>query len=123
MLYNLTFGDVEQGVTKQAKRFNGPIPKQIANKPKLKHWTVFYLNAFYDLDTERSLGEEPSSIPWSKIKEYALFHDFDEQLTLDFLRIIRKADAAYLTKLIEKRKHDAKLKTIRGKHGKKGGKS
>ena len=75
----------------------------MVNKPKLALGLVFYLNAFYDLDTERSIADA-QPIPWSKIVQYGHYHALGEEGTEDLLYLIRTADNAYLRRAAEKRK-------------------
>lgn len=55
-----------------------------------------YLEAFYELDTERTHGFALARIPWSKIIKYADRYGYDEEEMLFF---IRKMDDALLDQL------------------------
>jgi len=88
---------------KQIKRFGGKTPDRITNKPKLATGLVFFFDAFYDLDTERStVNLDP--IPWSKIVAYGQYHGLGTEGIEDLLYLIREADNAYLRRVAEKRK-------------------
>jgi len=94
---------VESAILKQIKRFGGKTPDRITNKPKLAPGLTLFLEAFYDLDTERSLADlQP--IPWSKIVEYGQFHGLGKAEVSDLLYFIREADNAYLQRLAARRK-------------------
>lgn len=87
----------------QIKRFGGQTPDRITNKPKLASGLQFFFDAFYDLDTERSLADM-DPIPWSKIVAYGEYHGLGEEGISDLLYLIREADNAYLRRVGEKRK-------------------
>lgn len=95
--------EAESALMKQIKRFGGQTPDFIANKPKLAPGLQFFFDAFYDLDTERSLADM-APIPWSKIKDYGEYHKLGEEGISDLLYLIREADNAYLSRVCEKRK-------------------
>jgi hypothetical protein len=52
--------------------------------------------AFWDLNTTRQFGEFMGPIPWLAINQYSDVHEFDKQLKLHFIQIIREMDAGYL---------------------------
>jgi len=91
----------EQAIAKQAMRFGHPLPERIANAPELQAGLQLYLQAFFDLDSERS---ELKPIPWSSMIDYAMAFDFDEEQTEDLVYIIRKVDSAHINRLAEKQK-------------------
>lgn len=94
---------VESAILRQIKRFGGKTPDRVTNRPKLATGLQLFFDAFYDLDTERSLADlQP--IPWSKIVQYAEYHEFSREATDDLLYFIREADNAFLHKLSERRK-------------------
>jgi hypothetical protein len=76
------------------KRDGIEIPEDIATQPILPSNLIGYLDAFYDLDTERSHGQHGlTRIPWSKITRYGEFYRYD----LDELHFfIRRMDDALL---------------------------
>jgi hypothetical protein len=63
-----------------------------------------YLNAFFDLDSERSHGNGLTPIPWTSIMNYAKAFDFDNEQTEDLIFFIRKLDSEHLNILAEKQK-------------------
>lgn len=97
-------GKAEQSIARQAMRRGAPIPDRIANAPELQVGLQLYLQAFFDLDSERSHGNGLSSIPWSAIKDYALAHDLDDEQTDDLFYFVKKMDKAHLDRLEAKTK-------------------
>lgn len=89
----------EQHIAKQAYMLGQPLPERIANAPELFLGSELYLCAFFDLDSERSHGMGLTRIPWSRIKDYAIAFDLDEQQTEDLLYYIPKMDNANLQRL------------------------
>lgn len=71
-------------------------PQVLTEQPKLPVGLVMYLEAFYELDTERNHGMSLARIPWSKIMLYADRYNYDEDELLFF---VRKMDDALLEKL------------------------
>lgn len=95
-------GSIERNIAKQAVRAGEPLPDRIANAPELKQGLRLYLDAFFDLDTERSPTMGLTSIPWSKIKTYGEFWKFDREQMEDLFYFIRRMDDAHLARLKEK---------------------
>ncbi len=60
------------------------------------------MQAFFDLDSERSHAMGVTLIPWSAIRNYAEFHDFDEEQTSDLIYFIRKMDGENAKRLMRK---------------------
>lgn len=89
----------EQQIVAQALRTGQPIPERINNAPELNAGLQLYLEAFFDLDSERSQGLGLSPIPWSSIKYYAEAYDFDEYQTYCLFLFIKKMDSAHLKRL------------------------
>lgn len=56
-----------------------------------------YLNAFWELSTERSYGDYLGPIPWSKIIFYGDRARLDDTMLLVFSRVIRELDEAFLS--------------------------
>ena len=95
--------EVESAILKQIQRFGGESPDRVMNKPRLATGLVFFIDAFWDLDSERStLNLDP--IPWSKIVRYGEFYGLEKEAIEDLLYLIREADNAYLRRIAEKRK-------------------
>ena len=72
------------------------LPQVLTNQPKLPVGLLMYLEAFYELDTERTHRFALARIPWSKIIKYADRYGYDEDEMLFF---IRKMDDALLDQL------------------------
>jgi hypothetical protein len=84
------------------------LPYEILNKPALKPGFIFYLNSFYDLDSERFHGEGLMRIPHSKMIWYANLLNLTEDQTEEFCIIIRALDNSHLEKINEKRSSEIK---------------
>lgn len=95
----MELGPHEQVIAKQAFRAGQPLPDRIANAPELRIGLQLYIQAFFDLDSERSHTMGLVSIPWSSINDYAKAFDFDEDQTEDLFFLIRKMDNAHLKRL------------------------
>ena len=103
-MYLLDLGPTEQTIAKQAMRAGQPLPDRIANAPELKIGLSLYMQAFFDLDSDRTHTLAPTAIPWSSIKDYALAWQFDEEQTEDLFYLIRKMDNEHLKRLSAKMK-------------------
>lgn len=104
MQYAFDIGASEQTIIRQALQAGQPIPSRIANAPNLIQGLEIYLQAFFDLDSERSHAMGPTSIPWTSISEYAKAFEFDETQTEDLFFFIKKLDGENL-KRIEKKQN------------------
>lgn len=100
----MELGPHEQTIAKQAVRAGQPIPERIANAPELQPGLQLYMQAFFDLDSERSHAMGLVVIPWSSIAAYASAFEFDEEQTEDLFYFVRKMDTEHLKKLAEKQK-------------------
>lgn len=94
-------GPREQNIAKQCFMSNEPLPDNIANAPELYYGSQLYLQAFFDLDCERSHAMGLTQIPWSVIKDYAIAWEFDEEQTEDLFYYIKQMDHANLKRLEE----------------------
>lgn len=105
-------GPHEQTIAKQAVRAGQPIPPRIANAPELHVGLELFINAFFDLDSERQAGFSIGPIPWSKVKEYCVAYCFDEDLTEDVFYFVKALDNAHMKRLEaeHKAKSAAKVK-------------
>ena len=74
----MEMGHVEQGIVKTALLNKMPIPEKILNAPSVSEDNAFYFDAFFDLDTERDYSFGAGPIKWSSIKDYAVYHNLDE---------------------------------------------
>ena len=108
MAHLLELGPHEQAIAKQAMRAGQPLPDRIANAPELETGLQLYLQAFFDLDSERSHAQGLTSIPWTSIAAYAMAFELDEEQTEDLYFFIRKLDSEHLKKLAAKQKAAAK---------------
>lgn len=97
-------GPHEQAIAKQAMRAGNPLPDRIANAPELISGLQLYLQAFYDLDSERSHAAGLTAIPWTSISNYAKAFELDEEQTEDLFFFVRKLDSEHLKRLAEKQK-------------------
>lgn len=92
----------EQNIAKQCYAIGQPLPERIANAPVLVMGLELYLQAFFDLDSQRSHGMGLTRIPWTAIRDYAVAFEFDERQTEDLFYYIKMMDAANLKQLDEK---------------------
>lgn len=99
MLYALELGSTEQSIAKQSIRSGQPVPDRILNAPILRFGLEFYLQAFFDLDSERSQGMGLGRIPWLAIKAYAAHYDLDDEQSDALIYFIRAMDIAHLKRL------------------------
>lgn len=110
MAYLLELGPIEQNIAKQAMRSGQPIPDRIANAPELEVGLQLYIQAFFDLDSERSHGMAPTPIPWTSIAQYARAFEFDEEQTEDLFFHVRRLDAEHLKRISAKMESRTKAK-------------
>jgi DNA-binding transcriptional regulator YhcF (GntR family) len=108
LAYLLELAPIEQSIAKQAIRSGQELPERIANASELKIGLNLYLQAFFELDSERSHAMAATSIPWSSIAAYSKYFDFDEEQSEDLFLFIRKMDAYHLNKISEKMKVKSK---------------
>jgi hypothetical protein len=101
----LEMGSIEQSIVKQALRSGQPIPDRIMNAPALRFGLLFYLQAFFDLDAERSQGMGTGRIPWLAINQYAKYYALDEEQTECLIYFIREMDSVHLKRLREESEH------------------
>lgn len=92
-------GGLEQRLIKEARQAGNPIPDRIKNKPILKDGLEIYLDAFFDLDTERSHGMGLTRIPQSKVREYAKDHGWDKEQAYNLSYFVTFMDAEHLKRL------------------------
>ena len=91
-------------------RAGQPLPERIANAPELEVGLQLYLQAFFDLDSERSHGNGLAPIPWTSIAAYARAFEFDEEQTEDLFFHVRRMDAEHLKRISAKIDSKAKAK-------------
>lgn len=85
-------GPIEQQIAKQAMRERQPLPDRIANAPTLYIGSQFYIDAYFDLDAERSHSMGPTAIPRSAIVAYAAEYDLEDEEKDDLIYLIRRMD-------------------------------
>lgn len=95
-------GPVERNIAQQAMRAGEPLPARISNAPDIEAGLDLFIQAFFDLDTERSHGLALTAIPYSAILNYARQYELDEETTSDMLFLIRRMDNAHLRRLEKK---------------------
>lgn len=85
-----------------------PLPDWYLDEPDYTPSDVFYLKAFWDLHTCRSMGFGPGPIPWNHIVAYSEFAQLDCSNAHAFVDIMRQMDAAYLNWVDEKQEKEQK---------------
>ncbi|WQZ00291.1 tail chaperonin [Escherichia phage Shy] len=93
------------------------MPDRIANAPELELGLQLYLQAFFDLDSERSHSLGLTPISWSSIIGYARAFEFDEEQTESLLFHIRRMDTEHLKRLESKQPKQSKQPVKVPKHG------
>lgn len=83
-------------------RAGAKLPDRIANAPELMPGLQMFLQAFFDLDAERTHALSLTPIPWTSIRGYADAYAFDEEQTEDLLYHVRAMDNAHLKRLSNK---------------------
>lgn len=76
----------------------------LAGRPQLTLGAQLYIDAFWDLCSERQFGYAMGPIPWSKIRLYALDVGLDPVMRRIFNRVIRDLDSHYTDGLKEKQR-------------------
>lgn len=72
---------------------------ELEAKPKVTRELLFWHNAYFELDTERSHGMGLTRIPRSRVIGYGRECGMRGTELYEFARIIRRADDAYLAEL------------------------
>lgn len=98
-MYLLDMAPIEQSIAKQAMRAGQPLPDRIANAPELNQGLQLYIQAFFDLDSERSHAWAPTAIPWTSMAAYAKAYELDEEQTEDMFYFVKQMDAEHLKRL------------------------
>lgn len=78
------------------------MPDSILNAPVLNLGLSVFFSAYIDLDSERTHYQGPTPISWSKIKEYAIAHNFDDEETSDLIYLIKEMDSFNLKRISDK---------------------
>lgn len=103
MLYLVELGPIEQNIARQAMQAGRPLDKRIQNAPELTIGLQFYLQAFFDLDSERSHGMAVTRIPRSKVREYAREFELDLDETEALTYFMAELDNAECNRIIKAR--------------------
>lgn len=86
---------MEERIRKESKRFGEPLPKKIENKPDLYLGSALFLNAWFDLDTERDRPQY-QRITRSMCFAYAEDYGFDEEQREDLWYFIKRMDQEFM---------------------------
>lgn len=88
--------ELEARLRQEAKRFkDSPLPERVKNKPKLFLGNALFLNAWFELDTERERGKfQPISRRMAF--QYAEDYEFSEEQRDDLWFYINKMDREFL---------------------------
>lgn len=70
------------------------IPDVILNKPILREYLHIYMEAYLDLDSERSHTEGPTAIPITSMMQYLDFFGYPDAIAGDFIYLIKAMDSA-----------------------------
>lgn len=96
-------GGVSDALTPQMQRDGVKLPDNIRHQPRIASNLLGYLDAFYELDTERSHQMGLMRIPWSAIVNYAKHYGMDVEETVFF---IRRMDDALLADMRKRKPTD-----------------
>jgi hypothetical protein len=90
-----------KSAAKFGRKLTGVDSKQ--KEPCLNYGLEFFLDAFIDLDSERSHGMGWMRIPWHCIWQYGIAYELDTEQMDDLIYFITRMDAAHIERLEEKR--------------------
>lgn len=82
---------IEAGLTK-----GRPLPRWFEEAPDPRPEDEFYLRAFYDLSSCRSVGFAIGPIPWRDIVHYADWVGLETDVAAAFVVVIRAMDSGFL---------------------------
>lgn len=94
------------------------LPPWVHDEPELYRGDDFFLSAFFDLGTCRSLTEGGAGpIPWTAIVDYADRAGLVPDVAAGFVRVIRSMDSVYLEWFGKKQKKmvDEQMKNSKSK--------
>jgi hypothetical protein len=86
---------VEKAIIKDCYRRGHPLPKKIANAPRLFFGLELFLTAYLDLESERPVGWDLCPIPRSSMVAYAKEHGIEGEQFDDLLCHVTAMDLAY----------------------------
>lgn len=101
-------GPHEQDLIKLCIQQKRPLPDFIANAPELKPGLEFYIEAFWELHTCRSIGMDVGPIPWTAVQTYGTIHLDTAQEIFELHYLIRAMDHKYQEVRAEQHKELAK---------------
>ena len=88
---------------------DGLPPRFIEVEEKTDKWMEFFLDAFFELDTERISGYGIFPIPVSRIRSYAARYGYEGELEEEFVYYLRAMDRHYMTYAQSKEKNKTKV--------------
>lgn len=95
---------LERTILRQIVRDGGKVPDKFANAPELRQGLQFYIEAFFELDSDRDFGEIPGRIPWTAIHAYSKAFELDEEQTADLFYHVRQLDGEHMKRQAERMK-------------------
>ena len=104
MAYILDVAPLERTIVRQIVRDGGKVPDKFANAPELRQGLQFYIEAFFELDSDRDFGEIPGRIPWTAINAYSKAFELDEEQTADLFYYVRQLDDEHMKRQAERMK-------------------
>ena len=93
-----------------------PVPSSLLEGAKVDESNRFYLTAFYDLSTCRSVGMDIGNIPWRDVILYANEKGLSGEFREFFICVIMNLDIKYLEIIRENVKNDDERKKNRNSH-------
>lgn len=100
----------EKRIIDECNRLGEKIPDRIANRPVIEQYMMFYIDAFFELTTERQIGFVEGPIPLSAIHRYADRLEMNSEERIDFHLFITRLDATYLKYKTRKEKANSRKK-------------
>lgn len=91
------------------------MPRWYLDEPILPPVLFFYINAFWDLSTERQVGFSIGPIPESKILEYGSRAGLNSRMLGVFKRAIRRMDSRYQKHLSDEQDKRTPAKKPKGR--------
>lgn len=95
MRWQLIWGP-RQGYISTLQRYGKPLPAEYLARPKLSRALTFYLEAFWDMSTDRQIGMGEGPIPFSAIDRLAVRLGLDPGAFQRLKSLIRTMDHEYL---------------------------
>lgn len=97
LLYQLETADGKlDAIFRQMVRFGDDIPERFKNYPDLEPSLSLYLEAFFELSTNRHFGMGVGPIPFNSILEYGKYYEFTDVEMSDLIYFVREMDNAYV---------------------------